>query len=308
VPWRLSREAVQVAVRSGAVALNLEVEELGTADRGSIVLVMGLGAQLIAWPVEFCRALAAAGYRVIRFDNRDVGLSTKFSSAGVPNARAAIWRRLLRLPARAPYTLSDMAADTVGLMDALRIADAHIVGASLGGMISQIVAAQHPKRVRSLTCIMSSPGVPWPWESSGDARTLLSAAPIAIDDIEGQIQSRVRTYKILGGASQPYPEEALYEFARYTVARSADTDGRRRQFVAGHASGDLRPLLRDIGVPTLLIHGRNDPLIPVARSEQLHRGIRDSKLMIVEDMGHNLPPAALPRMLDAILENCGRNP
>ena len=295
---------MQVAIQSGDTALNLEVEEYGAADRGTIMLIMGLGTQLIAWPMDFVHALTAAGYRVIRYDNRDVGLSTKFASFGSPDVASVVLRRMLRLPIKAPYTLHDMAQDVVGLMDALRIDRAHIVGASMGGMIAQILAARYARRVLSLTTIMSSAGAPLPWDSTAAARRALLAKAPPNATPEELIEMRVRTYRVICGPKLVMPEQMLREMARRTVERCADRSGSRRQMAATQATGSLKTYLRDIQVPTLIIHGLADPLIAARRAHQLHRGIRGSKLLLLEGMGHNLPHKYTPQMVRAIIENC----
>jgi pimeloyl-ACP methyl ester carboxylesterase len=299
---------VQVPIRSGDAALTLEAEEFGAPDKGTILLIMGLGTQLIAWPMDFCRRLAAAGYRVIRYDNRDVGLSTKFESDGVPDARAAIVRRLLHLSIRAPYRLEDMAQDAVGLLDALKVNRAHVVGASLGGMIGQLLASRHAARVATLTTIMSSPGARPPWDSTAAARKVLMArAPDNATTAE-LIRMRMHTYRVIAGPGQSLAESTLHEMAKISVERCADSQGSRRQLVAALATGSLMSELRRIHVPTLVIHGKNDPLIPPRRSEQLHRGIAGSKLMIMEGMGHNLPQNLIPQIAAAIIDHCGQAP
>lgn len=295
---------MQVSIRSGGAALNLEVEQFGAADKGTILLIMGLGTQLIAWPLDFCQRLAIAGYRVIRYDNRDVGLSTKIESGGVPDARAAILRRLLHLPVKAPYRLEDMAQDAVGLMDALKVERAHIVGASLGGMIGQILGSQHAARVATLTLIMSSPGAPPPWDSTREARKVLMSSAPANASQEDLIRMRMNTYRVIAGPGQPMAESTLREMAKLSVERSADSTGSRRQLVAAMATGSLKANLRNIHVPTLIIHGKNDPLIPSRRSEQMHRGIAGSKLLILEGMGHAFPQRLIPQIAAAIVENC----
>jgi pimeloyl-ACP methyl ester carboxylesterase len=297
---------VQIPIQSGATALNLEVEQYGTADRGNIILIMGLGTQLIAWPMEFCQALVDRGYRVIRFDSRDVGLSSKFESAGVPGVPMLMLRRLLHLPLAVPYTLSDMAQDVVGLMDALHIDKAHVVGASLGGMIAQLAATLHAPRVATMTCIMSSPGAPAPWDSTPEARKVLMARPPANPTSEDLIRMRMNTYRVIAGPGQSMPEALLREMAKLSVERSKDTDGSRRQFAAAIATGSLKSNMRDIHLPTLIIHGKNDPLIAMRRALQLHRGIAGSELMILEGMGHNLPGPLIPQMVAAIAANCAR--
>ena len=297
---------MQLPIRSGNAALTLEVEEFGAPDKGAILLIMGLGTQLIAWPMDFCRRLATAGYRVIRYDNRDVGLSSKFESGGVPDARAALLRSLLHLPVKAPYRLEDMAQDAVGLMDALKIDRAHVVGASLGGMIGQILASRHAARVATLTTIMSSPGAPPPWDSTPAARAVLMARPPENAAVEDLIRMRMNTYRVIAGPGQTFPESTLHEMAKLSVERSADSQGSRRQMLAALATGSLKADLGRIHVPTLIIHGKNDPLIPPRRSEQLHRGIAGSKLMLLDGMGHNLPQRLIPQITAAIIENCAR--
>ena len=295
---------MQVPILSGEAALHLEVEQFGVADKGSILLIMGLGTQLIAWPMDFCHRLAVAGYRVIRYDNRDVGLSSKIDSGGVPDARSAILRRLLHLPVKAPYRLEDMARDAVALMDALKIERAHIVGASLGGMIGQILASKHAARIATLTLIMSSPGAPPPWDSTPEARKVLMTPAPANATQEDLIQMRMNTYRVISGPGKPMAESTLYEMAKLSVERSADGAGSRRQLVAAMATGSLKSNLRDIHVPTLIIHGKNDPLIPFRRSQQMHAGISGSKLLLLDEMGHSLPQRLIPQIAAAIVENC----
>ena len=297
---------MQVAIRSGGTALNLEVEEYGAEERGTVILIMGLGTQLIAWPMELVHGLTQAGYRVIRYDNRDVGLSSKFESFGSPDAASLVLRRMLHLPINAPYTLQDMALDAVGLMDALGVDRAHVVGASMGGMIAQILAARHASRVCSLTTIMSSAGAPLPWDSSAAARRVLLARPPANATQEDLIAMRMRTYRVIGGPNHAMPEPLLREMARRTVERCPDRSGSRRQLAATQATGSLKVCLRDIHVPTLIIHGLDDPLIAARRARQLHRGIRGSTLLLLEGMGHNLPHRLVPRIARAILENCAK--
>lgn len=297
---------MQVPIQSGSATLNLEVEQFGSPDKGTILLIMGLGTQLIAWPLDFCQRLATAGYRVIRYDNRDVGLSSKIESGGVPDAQSAILRRWLHLPVKAPYRLEDMAQDAIGLLDALKIERAHVVGASLGGMLAQILAARHASRVATLTAIMSSPGAPPPWDSTAEARKVLMARPPASATPEDLIRMRMHTYRVIAGPAQSMPESTLYEMAKLSVERSDDSRGARRQLVAAMATGSLKANLRNIHVPTLIIHGRNDPLIPPRRAEQLHRGIAGSRLLILEEMGHSFPQRLIPQITGAIIENCAR--
>jgi pimeloyl-ACP methyl ester carboxylesterase len=297
---------MQVAIKSGGAALNLEVEQFGDDAKGTILLIMGLGTQLIAWPLELCNDLAARGYRVIRFDNRDVGLSSKFSDRGVPNPVTATLKRLLHLKVDAPYDLEDMARDAVGLMDALDIGAAHVVGASMGGMIAQLLAAKHSARVRSLAAIMSSPGAPLPWDATAAARRALMKRPPPGATKQDLIDMRIDTYRVIGGPKQSVPEVVLREMAQLSVERSVDGTGSLRQLVATQKTGSLKRLLREIRVPTVVIHGSDDPLIPRKRGEELHRGIAGSRLVILEGMGHNLPRPMLPAIAEAIHSNCAR--
>jgi pimeloyl-ACP methyl ester carboxylesterase len=299
---------VQIAIRSGGTILHLEVEEFGVAARGTVLLIMGLGTQLIAWPLDLCQSLARAGYRVIRFDNRDVGLSSKFTIAGVPNPVKATLRRLLGLPVRAPYDLRDMAQDVIGLLDALNIERAHLVGASMGGMIAQLLAAEHAARVASLALIMSSPGAPLPWDSTAAARRVLMARAPPGASQEDLVAMRVNTYRVIGGARQTASDADLQAMARLSVERSSDGTGSVRQLVATQKTGSLKSLLPSIAAPTLIIHGLDDPLIPAKRGIALHRGIKDSTLLLLEGMGHNLPRPLLPKIGEAILANCARLP
>ncbi|HEY2682032.1 MAG TPA: alpha/beta hydrolase [Steroidobacteraceae bacterium] len=297
---------MQLAIKSGDAALTLEIEQFGDGANGTILLIMGLGTQLIAWPMELCNALVARGYRVVRYDNRDVGLSSKFADRGVPSPVSATLRALLRLKIDAPYDLEDMARDAVGLMDALNIDAAHIVGASMGGMIGQLLAAKHASRVRSLAAIMSSPGAPLPWDSTAAARRALMKRPSRGASKEELIKLRIDTYRVIGGPRQSVPEVVLREMAQLSVERSVDSAGSQRQLVATQKTGSLKRLLRDIRAPTVIIHGSDDPLIPLKRGEQLHRGIAGSRLVILQGMGHNLPRPMLPAIAEAICSNCAR--
>jgi pimeloyl-ACP methyl ester carboxylesterase len=201
-----------------------------------------------------------------------------------------------------------MARDAVGLMDALDIEAAHVVGASMGGMIAQLLAAKHPARVRSLAAIMSSPGAPLPWDSTAAARQALMKRPPPGATQEDLIAMRVDTYRVIGGPRQSVPEAVLREMAQLSVQRSVDGTGGLRQLAATQKTGSLKRLLREIRVPTVIIHGSDDPLIPKKRGEQLHRGIAGSRLVILEGMGHNLPRPLLPKIAEAIDANCARGP
>jgi len=283
---------------ASANGITIEYEEFGDPAAPPLVLVMGLGAQMILWDEEFCSGLAARGHRVIRFDNRDVGLSTKLVAAGTPNILAAMSGRLFGRKLEAPYTLSDMAADTVGLLDALGIRRAHVVGASLGGMIAQTLAIEHPARVRSLTSIMSTTGDPsLPMARAEAMAALLSPVP---SDREGNVARAVRIFRTIGSPGFPFDEERVRRRAARSYDRCFHPAGPARQLLAIVASGSRRPRLARVRVPALVIHGAGDPLIPVEGGIDTAAAIPGAELLIIEGMGHDLPRGVWPQVIDAI--------
>jgi pimeloyl-ACP methyl ester carboxylesterase len=285
-----------------ANGLNLEYESFGEPRDPAILLVMGLGAQLVLWPDALCQALAGAGYRVIRFDNRDVGLSTKLEHPRRPKlVRAAIAARL-GLKVKAPYTLNDMAQDAVGLLDALNVPRAHVVGASMGGMIAQILAARHEPRVKSLVSIMSTSGNPRLPQARLDLQLRLVRRP-AGSDREALIEHSMETWRLIGSPHYPPSEQELRAKVERSYDRSSYRHGLARQTLAIIASGSRVPLLRRIQAPTLVIHGEEDPLVPVAAAYDLARHIPGARLEIVEGMGHDLPPALIPTFSRMILQH-----
>ena len=274
-------------------------EELGRPDGEPLLLVMGLGTQMIAWHEEFCEQLGERGYRVIRFDNRDVGRSSRLDEAGVPPRPAM----LLGL-GRPAYTLADMAADTAGLMDALGIDAAHVVGVSLGGMIGQTLAIDHPDRVRSLASLMAGPG-------THRTRTprlralgaLLRAAP---SDRDGFVEHAVRTFGVIGSPGFETDEERLREVAALSHERGRYPQGIARQLHAATASPRRSRRLREVRAPTVVIHGESDPLARPAGGRATARAVPGAELVMIEGMGHDLPRGAWPRIVDAIVENARR--
>jgi pimeloyl-ACP methyl ester carboxylesterase len=283
-----------------ANGITIEVEQNGPADGPPLLLIMGLGMQLTAWPDDFVAALAGAGFRVIRFDNRDIGLSTKFDAAGSPNLLRASWRYFFRLPVASAYKLDDMAADTIGVLDALGIAQCHVVGASMGGMIAQIVAAKHPERVRSLTLIMTTSGarnLPGP---TMKARSVLLSRPTNPRDPQSVLAHSEHILKIIG--SPGFPTDPVLQRERLTrnLKRSYHPQGMARQLLAVVASGDRKSLLDRISAPTLVLHGRADPLVPVASGIDLAARIQGAKLELIDGMGHDLPPGLTKRLTDSI--------
>jgi pimeloyl-ACP methyl ester carboxylesterase len=278
--------------------LTIEYEEFGPRRGTPLLLVMGLGAQMILWDEEFCGGLVTRGHRVIRFDNRDVGLSTKLVEAGTPNVFAAMTAGLIRGKIDAPYILSDMAADAVGLLDALAIASAHVVGASLGGMIAQTIAIEHPARVRSLTSIMSTTGDrSLPTARPEAMAALLSPVP---SDRDGNVERALRIFRTIGSPGFPFDEERVRGRAERSYDRCFHPAGAARQLIAIAASGSRRKRLADVRVPSLVIHGADDPLIPVECGVDTAAAIPGAELLIIEGMGHDLPRGVWPRVIDAI--------
>jgi pimeloyl-ACP methyl ester carboxylesterase len=281
-----------------ANGLEIAYEDAGPADAPVILLVMGLGAQLVFWPDALVAGLVERGFRVVRFDNRDVGLSTHLRHHKPPS-RLRLAAGLLGLPVAMPYTLRDMARDTVGLLDALGIARAHVVGASMGGMIAQNLAADHAGRVLSLTSIMSTSGrrgLPGPTPEL--RRMMFQRRPVGSRDAAIDMGSRM-----LAAFAAPGPiHDEAERRAAVAVAydRGFDPDGTARQFGAIVADGSRIERLKRIRVPTLVIHGRGDPLVPLPAGVDTAAHIRGARLEIIEGMGHDLPSAAIPRLVDLI--------
>jgi len=286
--------------------LAIEYESLGDPAAPAIVLVMGLGMQLIAWPDAFCQGLVARGFRVIRYDNRDCGLSGRAGSGRRPNLLRALAAAWLRLPVRAPYTLDDMAADCLGLQDALGIARAHVVGASMGGMIAQVVAARHPGRVLSLTSIMSSSGNRKVSRAKPEALRALLSRPANPQDPESVIAHLMGAFGVIGSPGYPANQAELRARIARSVHRAYYPAGTARQLLAIIASGDRRRLLARITAPTLVIHGADDPLVPVAAGRDTAHHIRGAQLLVIDGMAHDLPAGLLPTLVDAIAAHCAQ--
>ena len=287
-----------------ANGITIEYESIGDPAASPILLVMGLGMQLIAWPDAFCQGLVQRGFRVIRFDNRDCGLSSKIHARRQPNIVAALAAAWLRLPVRVPYTLDDMAADAVGLLDALEVPRAHIVGLSMGGMIAQVIAARYPDRVSSLTSIMSSSGRRKATQPRPDAKRALLSRPVDPTDPASVVEHLVCVFGAIGSPGFPTDPEALREQVSRNVRRGYHPAGVTRQLVAIIASGDRRRSLRKIAAPTLVIHGADDPLVPVEGGRDTARHIAGARLMVIDGMGHDLPPGLQPILVDAIAAHC----
>ena len=284
--------------------ISITFEDKGPRDAPAILLVMGLGGQLTLWPDEFVDALNARGFRTIRYDNRDVGLSTRFDAAGVPNLKWMFVKSLLRLPVRSAYTLADMAADGVALLDHLGIARAHIVGVSMGGMISQHIAARYPDRVLSLTSVMSTTGNSRLPRAQKEAMQVLTSRPMS-GDPEDLIAYSVRAAKVIGSPGYPPDEERLQRRVRSDFERGWYPQGVARQMAAIVADGDRRPMLKSIGAPTLVIHGEGDPLVPLAGGRDTADNIPGARLITIPGMGHDLPLGLVDTLADAIAGHAG---
>lgn len=288
--------------RMRANGVELEYEVLGRGE--PLVLVMGVGAQLVMWPDAFCAELVARGFQVVRFDNRDVGLSTSFQDRGVPNPFVTLARRLANLPVEAPYTFVDMANDVAGLLDGLGMKSAHVVGISLGGMIAQTFAIHHPTRIRSLTSIMSTTGCRRHMLSHPRALlTLLRPRPREPHAFEDWL---VDTFKVFANGGFPVDERFLREVAALSFARSrGDGYGALRQLAAMLASGSRREPLSQVKVPTTVIHGALDPLILPSAGRATARAIPNARFRLIDNMGHHLPREAWPIIIDEIVHVAG---
>jgi pimeloyl-ACP methyl ester carboxylesterase len=286
--------------RAQTNGIELEYETFGDPSNPAMLLIMGLGVQMLGWDERFCNMLVDRGFFVIRFDNRDVGLSSKIEDGPMPNP--------LQLMAgdysSASYTLDDMADDTAGLLDALDIEAAHVVGVSMGGMIGQTLACRHPERVLSLTSIMSSTGS----QESGQPKPEVLAALITPvpSDRAGYVDATANMFKLIGSPGYPPDEDELRTLIGASYDRSYHPAGFLRQLAAVAASGDRSKAIRNIKVPTLIIHGEDDPLIVLSGGEATAAAIPGSKLVKIPGMGHDLPPALWPQFIDGIVENAER--
>ena len=281
-----------------ANGIDIEYEEFGDRRGRPLLLIMGLGAQMILWREDFCKQLAQRGHRVIRFDNRDVGKSSTLDHLGLPNVMAAVTATLLRQPVSAPYLLRDMAADAAALLDVLGIKRAHVVGASMGGMIAQALAIEHPQRVLTLTSIMSTTGNPnLPPAKPAALSSLLMPPPT---DRQQSIERAVTVFRTIGSPGFPFDEAEIRELAARSYDRGFNPDGVARQFVAIVASGSRTDALKSVKVPALVIHGKDDPLVPVEGAYDTAAAIPGAQLLVIDGMGHDLPRPAWPRVIDAI--------
>ncbi|HEX8752354.1 MAG TPA: alpha/beta hydrolase [Solirubrobacterales bacterium] len=283
-----------------ANGIELAYQELGDSDGEPLLLVMGLATQMIAWDEEFCGMLAERGFRVVRFDNRDIGRSTKIGSAGVPSRVDMMLGRR----ASSPYLLRDMASDTVGLMDHLGFDSAHVVGASMGGMIAQTLAIQHPQRVRSLVSIMSTTGNRRTGLPSLKAFGVLLGKPPR--GREQAIERAVNVFRVIGSPGYPFEEGHVREMAALSFERGHNPAGVARQLHAITASGDRTKSLRGVRAPTTVIHGDRDVLVRPAGGRATAAAIPGARLRMIEGMGHDLPRQLWPTFVEEIAANAQR--
>ena len=282
-----------------ANGINIEYEEFGERDSRPLLLIMGLGAQMVMWEVAACEDLAGRGFRVIRYDNRDVGLSTKFHEA-CPNPAQLVADALQGKSVNPPYTLDDMAGDAAGLLQALGIQSAYVVGASMGGMIAQLLAIRHPGRVRTLTSIMSTTGNPSLPQAQPDILGLLMQA--RPNGREAAIEQSVSVWRAIAGSGFEFDEARIRERVELSYDRDPDPTGMTRQLLAIVAAPSRKDALRSVKVPTLVIHGDADPLVPIAGGFDTAEAVPGARMLVIEGMGHELPEGAWPRVTDAIAE------
>jgi len=275
----------QKASKVGPAGIDIAYQRLGNPAAPLVLLIMGVAAQSIHWPDAFCRALVEDGLQVIRFDNRDVGLSTHLTQAPPPDLPAALAGDLSSVS----YTLSDMAADAVGLLDVLGMRKAHVAGASMGGAIAQTMAIEHPDRVRSLTSMMSTTGDMSVGQPSPDVLREVFSGPRATTRDE-VIQQMVRAFRAVGSPGYPNDEKEVAARAGRAYDRSYDPIGVSRQAIASVASGDRTERLRRLRVPTLVIHGLADRMCDASGGRATAEAIPGAELVLIEGMGHDLPP------------------
>ena len=285
--------------------LHIEYEFFGDPAHPTVLLVMGLGMQLVGWPDDFCQDLANSGYRVLRFDNRDIGLSSHLDHLGKPNLIWGLLKRRIGLPIRAPYSLADMAQDAVALLDALQIEQAHVVGASMGGMIAQLVAGIAPQKVLTLTSIMSSSGAPGLPGPTPRAQAALLKRPPKSAYHPAQRDRLVEHYlnnsRVIRSPAFPMSEDARRARIRRGLDRSIHPEGVLRQLLAIAQGPDRSPILQQIRQPTLVIHGKQDPLVPIDCGRDTARKIPGARLLEIDGMGHDLPPGVCQLLVDALV-------
>ncbi|HEX4304268.1 MAG TPA: alpha/beta hydrolase [Rhizomicrobium sp.] len=282
-----------------ANGIPLEYASYGPHTGEAVLLIMGLGAQMTRWPLPFIEQFTAKGYRVVTFDNRDVGLSHKFDAAGPGDVAAIMAARAVGQAPPAAYTLDDMADDAAGLLDALGIARAHIVGASMGGMIAQMVAARHPGKTLSLTSIMSTTGNPDLPPAKPEAMAMLLTRPES-GDFEALVAHSIKSQQVVGSPAYPADAAVLRANVIADLERSTYPVGFTRQLAAIMASGDRRDALKGITAPTVVVHGIDDPLVPIAGGRDTAATIPGAQLIEIPGMGHDLPLPLHAQVVEAV--------
>lgn len=279
--------------------IQIEYRTFGNSSSRPLLLIIGLGAQMIYWDADLCKDLAARGNYVIIFDNRDVGLSTKFGETGMPNIPEIFGKLLQGEKVNPPYTLDDMADDAVALLDGLNIRKAHVCGMSMGGMIAQTIAIRHPERVLSLISIYSTTGNPEVPQPKPEIIRLLVAPPP--NEHQAFIEHMLVVFRTISGPGFPLDEAWTRKIIGESYDRSFYPEGTVRQFVAILTQPNRAPALSSIKVPTLVIHGTSDPLVPVEGGRDTAKVIKGAELILIEGMGHDLPHGgAWPRIVEAI--------
>lgn len=288
--------------------IDLAYDSFGNENDEAIILIAGLGTQMIRWSDSFCRLLVAKGFRVIRFDNRDVGCSTHFSHYPALDFNALANTLMSGQRPDIPYTLDDMSKDTIGLLDALSIDRAHFVGRSMGGMIAQIIASEYPERVLSLTSIMSSTGNPALPQTSPEVMAMMTKpAPNPFEDEAGFLAQKLSFSKLIAGTGYPFEEDSYRALILEEIQRDYDPGSVGRQIAAMAVAGDRRPRLATIKVPVLVIHGVDDPLFHPACGKDTASAIPGAELMLVDGMGHDLPHQLYKVIADGIERTARRD-
>jgi pimeloyl-ACP methyl ester carboxylesterase len=278
--------------------IQIEYETFGEPNSPPLLLIIGLGSQLIFWDDELCKQLTQRDHYVIRFDNREVGLSSKLEEAGIPDIEALMRGEAID----SPYTIEDMADDAVGLLDALGIEKAHICGMSMGGMIAQAVVINHPRRVLSLISVCSTTGNPELPPPTEEAMGILLTPPP--EEREANVEHNIKVFRTITGPGFSFDEEWHRKLTAQAYDRAFYPPGLARQFVAIWTQKNRKPALASVSVPTLVIHGTDDPLVPVGCGKDTADAVPEAKLKIIEGMGHDLPHSgAWPQIIDAIVDH-----
>ncbi|MFD1091449.1 alpha/beta fold hydrolase [Providencia vermicola] len=284
--------------------ISLFYDAFGAPENPAVVLVPGLGGHNISWTTDFCQQIASAGFYILRIDNRDAGLSSHMDHFPPINLGELIQKMQRGQPFDIAYTLFDMVDDIVRLLDSLSIDKTHIIGRSMGGMIAQLFAAKYPERTLTLCPIMSSTGNPTLPQSAPDVmQMLMSSGANPKEDFEGYLAGQLAFYRRISSNCFPFDEEYYRDYVQQALARNYSPEGTKRQIVAVAVTGDMRPHLSHINVPTLVIHGSIDPLFPVEAGQDIADNISNAKIVIIEGMGHETPPAINPQIAKLVIEH-----